>query len=93
MMGRFGAASALAQLAESKQEIEHELGFPLVWNPNPDASDKVIGVFRDADLGRRDKWPEYLNWLASSVVRMKEVFGPRVKGLVLTTGDAPGEST
>jgi hypothetical protein len=91
MVGRFGAAAAMAQLKQFKEEIERELGFPLVWDPNPDKSDKVIAVFRELDLERKDKWPEYLNWLADKVIRFREVFGPRVKALDLSSED-PAES-
>ena len=29
------------QLLESREEIEKAVGEPLLWNPNPEASDKV----------------------------------------------------
>jgi hypothetical protein len=84
MMGRFGAASALAQLLEQRAQIESEIGTPLVWDPNPTASDKVIATHLDADLTRRDKWPEYLEWLVNMTIKFRRVFGPRVKALVMS---------
>jgi hypothetical protein len=86
LMGRYGGDSALAQLIESRESIEHELGEQLVWNPNPEASDKVIVLQRSADLKAKGQWPEYLKWMVQSTVKMRRVFGPRVKTLQV---DAP----
>jgi hypothetical protein len=88
MVARFGAATALAQLMESKEDIERELGTSLAWDPNPTATDKVIVASMDADLTRRDRWPEYLKWLVGMTVKFRQVFGPRVKALAVV---APGE--
>jgi hypothetical protein len=89
MMGRYGAAAALQQLLEAKDAIEKEIGSPLVWDPNPEATDKVIALSREADLTRKDKWPEYLKWLVDITVGFRRVFGPRVKALDLA--ETPGE--
>jgi hypothetical protein len=78
------ADAALAQLVEQRPAIESELGQRLLWNPNPDARDKVISLLREADLTDRDRWPEYLDWLIDKVRRYREVFGPRVKRLDLS---------
>jgi len=83
MMSKYGGGSALQQLLEARDAIEKEIGAPLVWDPNPEATDKVIAVYRDADLSRRDKWPEYLKWLVDMTVRFRKTFGPRVKALDL----------
>jgi len=85
MVSRYGAASALGQLLQSKEEIEKAIGAPLVWDPNPDALDKVIAVFLPADLERRDRWPEYLKWMVGMTVKFRQVFGPRVKALTLVS--------
>ena len=55
----------------------------LVWDPNPDAQDKVISLQREADLSRRDQWPEYCRWMVETTERFRTVFGPRVKKLDL----------
>ncbi|HVM50315.1 MAG TPA: DUF4268 domain-containing protein [Candidatus Acidoferrum sp.] len=81
---RQGGDAALAQLQEWKKEIEAEIGEPLQWNPNPDKLDKVIALYRDADLGRRDKWPEYLAWMVDRTRRFRQAFGPRLKLLAVT---------
>jgi hypothetical protein len=81
------ASKALPQLEADRAAIESEIGAPLQWNPNPDNIDKVILLDRDADLDDRDKWPEYLAWLADQVGKFKRAFEPRVKKLVLSQGD------
>jgi hypothetical protein len=83
MMGRFGADAALNQLLESRTEIEQALGEPLLWNPNPDASDKVIVLRRHADIRIKDQWTAHLKWMVDAVVRLRKVFGPKIKALQL----------
>src|SRR5262249_697222 len=73
----------LHQLLEHRAAIEHDLGDSLIWNPNPDASDKVIRLQRKADIRIKDQWPEYLNWMVDAVIRLRKVFGPRIKALQL----------
>jgi hypothetical protein len=91
MFGRYGAAAALQQLLEAKEAIEKDIGNPLVWDPNPEATDKVIAISREADLSRKDKWPEYLKWLVDMTVRFRRVFGPRVKALDLPGTPSEGQ--
>lgn len=83
MMHRYGADAALQQLLEHRTEIEQALGEPLIWNPNPEASDKVIMLQRKADIRIKDQWPEHLKWMVDAVVRLRKVFGPRIKALQL----------
>jgi hypothetical protein len=83
MMNRFGAEVALGQLIESRSEIEDAVGEPLLWNPNPEASDKVILLRRKADIRIKDEWPDHLTWMVDAVVRLRKVFGPRIKALEL----------
>jgi hypothetical protein len=90
MMGKYNSGSALQQLLEAREAIEAEIGVPLVWDPNPEATDKVIAVYRDADLARRADWPEHLKWLVDMTVRFRKTFGPRVKDLDL--GEPASES-
>ncbi|MBM3224444.1 MAG: DUF4268 domain-containing protein, partial [Candidatus Tectomicrobia bacterium] len=58
----------LRQLLEARDAIEQEIGVPLVWDPNPEATDKVIAIYRDADLSHRNRWPKYLQWLMARLV-------------------------
>jgi hypothetical protein len=83
MSNRYNASAALAQLLEQKDEIEAQIGEQLVWDPNPDAIDKVIALLHPVDFSRKDKWPEYLDWLIEMTKRFRETFAPRVKRLNL----------
>ena len=83
MMNRFGADAALNQLLESRAEIEEAVGEPLLWKPNPEASDKVILLRRKADIRIKDQWTDHLKWMVDAVVRLRKVFGPRIKSLQL----------
>lgn len=83
MMHRYGADAALNQLLESRAEIEQAVGEPLTWNPNPEASDKVILLHRKADIRIKDQWPDHLRWMVDAVVRLRRVFGLRIKALQL----------
>jgi hypothetical protein len=81
MMRRYGADAALNQLLENRTEIEKEVGEPLIWNPHPDASDKVIMLQRKADIRIKDQWPDHLKWMVDAVVHLGKVFSPRIKAL------------
>lgn len=85
MRSRYGGEAALEQLLESKDEIEQEIGHKLRWNPNPEGTDKIIAALMDADLARRDKWAEYLQWMVDMNIRFRKTFGPRIKELDLDT--------
>jgi hypothetical protein len=93
LMNRYAGDAALAQLMESRSEIERELGQPLVWNPNPEASDKVIVLQREADIRVKDRWAEYLQWMVQSTVSMRRVFAPRVRSLQVEAVSPASPST
>jgi hypothetical protein len=78
------ADAALSQLEADKVEIENEIGEKLTWNPTPEKRDKIIGLFKNVDLSNRDLWPEYCEWLVTSVQKFRKAFAPRVKALKLT---------
>jgi len=83
MSEKYGGHAALAQLLDSKEEIESELGTTLLWDANPDRRDKIIAVYCDADISKRDKWPEYCEWMVDMITRFRTVFRPRIKELDL----------
>ena len=78
------AELVLAHLRSQREQIEQELGESLDWNPFPNKRDKVIGVYREADLDKQEKWAEYVAWMVNRIQRFREVFGPRVKDLDLS---------
>lgn len=77
------AGIALPPLMAMKEDIEKEIGHKLEWDPNTGARDKVIRVKRDADLNKREKWDEYLNWLVDMTLRFRKAFSERIKKLDL----------
>lgn len=91
LAGRHGGNAALQHLAADRAAIEAAFGEPLVWNPNPSASDKVVALQREADLNKRAAWPEYLDWMVDAVRRMRSVFGPRVRAMELKPAE-PGDA-
>ena len=95
MMNRFGGEAALNQLQESRAEIEKAIGEKLLWNPNPGASDKVILLQKEADIRIKDQWADHLKWMVDAIVRLRQIFGPRIKALQLEpigTGDPSVEA-
>lgn len=76
------ADAALKQLLKQKDEIEVEIGQKLSWNPSPNLQDKIIAVERDAELGNRESWPEYISWMVDITRKFRKAFMPRVKKLV-----------
>lgn len=83
MRNRHGGEQALAQLRESREEIEEAIGQELVWDINPDAMDKIVGLYRDANVTDRTAWPQYLKWMVDTTIRFRQVFAPRVRELDL----------
>lgn len=81
LIQRLGGDNALSQLMQWKSEIEKEIGESLLWNPNPENRDKTIALYRDADLNRRDRWGDYLDWMVSKTVLFRKAFSPRIKQL------------
>ena len=85
------ATQALDQLLQQKDAIETELGEHLLWNPNPDARDKVIALQRDTDIWNREEWPAAIEWLVDRVAKFRKTFMPRIKKLKLTKA-VPGDT-
>jgi hypothetical protein len=71
----------LEKLMTHREAIEQEIGEPLNWNPNPDNKDKIIAIYRDADLFEQEKWPEYQAWMIDMNLKFIDAFKPRVSGM------------
>jgi hypothetical protein len=84
MRGRHGADAALGQLLAMKSDIEREVGEPLTWNPYPEKQDKSIVLHRSANLSERPSWASHLEWMATTIDKMRKAFGPRIRALDLT---------
>lgn len=68
------AESMLPFLISKKEEIEKSIGSPLIWNPNPDNRDKVIGLLYKTDFSDKSKLEEAVNWLVDQTVKFRELF-------------------
>ena len=77
------AGVALAQLEQQKEAIHKEMGMDLTWNPHPEKKDKVVGTARTANLTRRDEWPEYLDWMTTTVTAFRKAFQNRIRAIEL----------
>ena len=77
------ADSALVQLLPEREAIEAELGEKLTWNPFPEKRDKIIALYRQANLEDRTAWDRYIDWMVDMTVRFRKVFIPRIKKLDL----------
>ena len=69
-------------LAQQKDDIERELGYPLEWEELPTKRDCRIAYYRpDAEPWDEADWPQQHRWLAEHLNKMHNVFSGRVKSL------------
>jgi hypothetical protein len=68
-------------LAEDREAIADALGFPLIWDDSGDQSCVIAATLAQVELGDRQRWPDYQNWLCDCLERFYEVFFDRIKGL------------
>lgn len=93
MRNKYNSEAALSQLLAQREQIEEEIGESLIWDPNPDTLDKVIGIYRPVELTNREKWPEAMDWLVDMTAKFRAAFSPRVKQLELdATEESEGEA-
>ena len=77
------AGERLDLLEQNKDEVEHELGYALVWgDQSPTARDRRIAYYRrDVDPEDESDWRQQHDWLATHLNAMHRVFAQRVRGL------------
>lgn len=75
------AEYVLPQLEAQKAAIEEQIGQTLLWNPNPTNKDKIIVLYRDADLNHKESWSQYLEWLVEYTLKFEQTFRAIVKRL------------
>ena len=69
-------------LQRDKDEIEGELGFPLLWEELPAGLDSRISYqLENVDPEDEADWPRQHQWIANHINEMHRVFAPRVKTL------------
>ena len=73
-------------LEEHREEIETELGFPLLWRELPTKKESRLTLRKpDTDPMRKSDWPVQHQWLLENLERIHNVFSPRI--LTLDAGD------
>lgn len=75
------AKELFGYLADEKDEVEHEMGQPLVWHNPENAKSCRIYIRTSADIKDESKWHEQFEWLRKNVESFIEVFRPRLKKL------------
>lgn len=68
-------------LLAKKEEINKALCCDPIWDANPDAKDKTIGISFDTDLTDADKMEEALDWLVQQTIVFYNVFSKEVKAI------------
>jgi Domain of unknown function (DUF4268) len=69
-------------LEDDRQAIENEMGTALEWEPqNNDLGYTIACVLAEADLGVREQWADYYQWLCAYLEQFYEVFVDRIKRL------------
>ena len=61
------------------EEINKALGCEPIWDANPEAKDKTIGISYDTDLTDPDRMEDALNWLVQQTITFYNVFSKEVK--------------
>lgn len=68
------------QLAEDREAIEVEIGFPLEWQELPEKmACRIVRYWNDTDPLDEASWPDYQKWLIDSLERSNKVFRDRNK--------------
>lgn len=70
-----------AALYDQREEIESELGYPLVWHNPEDARMCRIFVRKAVDLNDEASWRDLHEWLTSHLVDLRRVFRRRILDL------------
>lgn len=64
----------LPYFKDHKEQIEKTLGHNLLWDPNPDNTDKIIALYSTFQLNDQENWGEAIGWLALNTIKFKAVF-------------------
>jgi hypothetical protein len=77
------AKEYFALLEAQRSEIERELGEPLVWHNPLDAKSCKMYISQPVNAMEMDAWQQYQEWLLGKLERLRAVFSPRVRSLIL----------
>lgn len=80
---------AFRALQSDKQQIEHELGYPLSWEELPNRQATRIAIYKEnVDAADRTSWPEQHRWMLDRMLDFRRVFTHRVRELDLEAYDS-----
>jgi Domain of unknown function (DUF4268) len=69
-------------LERQKEDIERELGYPLLWEELPEGQDcRISSTLNEADPTDDSDWPRQQEWLAKRLNDMHRVFARRIRTL------------
>ncbi|MCX8004200.1 MAG: DUF4268 domain-containing protein [Burkholderiaceae bacterium] len=87
------AKQHFAKLYNLKDEIESKLGFTLDWQDLPDAKSTRIATWHpQAPIDQRERWQEYMEWLAQRLIAMHDTLKPIVRSLPSREEEAEPET-
>ena len=75
--------SLFDELAISKMEIENEMGESLVWERSDETIASRIAMYTEGSIDNPEyKLSEIRSWMVEQLLKLREVFGPRLAELV-----------
>ncbi len=77
------AKEAFRQLLASRAEIEKGIGETLDWQELPNKQACRIIRVTEADVTRKESWPEYFEWFRNQAELFYKTFSPRIRQLEL----------
>lgn len=81
-LGDENAFAFFKELQEERSQIEEELGYAVDWRALPDKrASRIVRVLEGCPLEDQSRWPEYREWMISSLEDFERVFRLRVKAL------------
>ena len=81
-MGGGSAKAFFHLLAEQREAIEQEFGYPLEWEEFPNRQDsRITAYMSDVDPEDEQDWPRQHQWLATRLNDLHRVFADRIKEL------------
>mgnify|MGYP000979722157 CR=1 FL=1 len=70
-----------ALLQQQQEQIEQEIGQPMVWHNPPDAKMCRIYLRKSADFRNSDEWPAQHEWLRVTLEKFRATFAQRIREL------------
>ncbi|MGD0237533.1 MAG: DUF4268 domain-containing protein [Syntrophorhabdales bacterium] len=68
-------------IENQKEEIQAELGFPLVWSTQEGTKSRKVYVRNDANITNKADWKNQHRWLKEKLELFYKTFSPRIRAL------------